>query len=55
MGTFTHAADPAGIVVAADTASGEILAGVSFGFGGARGGRPQVAEFQAQGLPGDPQ
>ena len=42
-------------VVAAGHASGEILAGLSFCFRGARGGQPQVAEFQAQGLPGDPQ
>src|SRR5437762_13879825 len=41
--------------VAARYVSREILARVSFGFGGARGGGPQVAEFQAQGLPGDPQ
>ena len=42
-------------VVAAGHAWEEILAGVFFCFGGARGGWPQVAEFQAQGLPGDPQ
>ena len=28
---------------------------VFFRFGGARDGQPQVAEFHAQGLPGDPQ
>jgi len=42
-------------VVAAKRASTHILARVSFGFGGARGGQPQVAEFQAQGLPRDAQ
>ena len=42
-------------VVAAGHVSREILAGVSFRFARARGGEPQVAEFQAQGLPGDPQ
>ncbi len=42
-------------VVAAKRASSEILARVCLRFGGARGGGPQIAEFQAQGLPGDPQ
>ena len=31
------------------------LPGRVFGFGGARGGEPQVAEFQTQRLPGDSQ
>jgi hypothetical protein len=42
-------------VAAAQYLSREILARVSFRFGGARGGQPQVAESQAQGLPRDAQ
>jgi hypothetical protein len=44
-----------GSVLAGDHVSREILAAFSFRFAGARCGRPQVAEFEAQGLAGDPQ
>ena len=42
-------------VVAAGHTWGEILAGPFFCFRGPRRGWPQIAEFQAQGLPGDSQ
>ena len=42
-------------VLDADHVSREILAAFSFGSAGAQCGQPQVAEFQAQGLPRDAQ
>jgi hypothetical protein len=45
---------PDHIIAGGHVTSGR-LARVSFWFRGARGGESQVAEFQAQGLPGDSQ
>ncbi len=42
-------------MVQAGHLSSVLSARFTFGFGGARGGQSQVAEFQTQGLPGYPQ